>query len=118
MTENQLVPTHNNDKNFANLAYVMYLASVFFGVSAIIGVITAYVFRPDAPEWLKTHYTYMINTFWKGLLFFIISAILCLILIGFILILLTYIWMLVRTLKGLKAIRDNQPIDDPTSWGF
>lgn len=118
MTENHLVPTHNNDKNFALLAYVMYLASIFCGVTAIIGVIMAYVFRADAPEWLQTHYTYMINTFWKGLLFFVISSILCLILIGFVLLLITFIWWVVRILNGLKALKNNAPIKDPTTWGF
>jgi uncharacterized membrane protein len=29
-----------------------------------------------------------------------------------------FIWSLVRNVKGLLALNDNKPIQDPTSWMF
>ena len=38
----------------ANIVYILYLVSLFVGLTGIVGVIMAYVNRGDAPEWLQT----------------------------------------------------------------
>ena len=38
----------------AKVVYVLYLVGILFGLTAIIGVVMAYVNRGDAPEWLRT----------------------------------------------------------------
>src|SRR4051794_34155120 len=52
----------------AKLIYILYLASLIVGVTAIVGLIMAYVNRGGAPEWVETHYRLQIRTFWIGLL--------------------------------------------------
>ena len=37
----------------ARVVYILYLVSLIFGVTSIIGLIMAYVYRADAPEWIK-----------------------------------------------------------------
>ena len=78
----------------------------------------AYINRDTAPEWLKTHYHFQIRTFWILLLYGTVSCILCLIFIGFALLFATMIWLIIRCVKGLKAIEQRAPIADPTSWGI
>jgi uncharacterized membrane protein len=47
---------------------LLFVLNIVLGFSAIVGVILAYVWRADraAQEWEKTHYTYLIRTFWIG----------------------------------------------------
>ncbi len=102
----------------ASLVYILYLSSILLGITALVGVVIAYMNREDAPEWLKTHYTYMINTFWKGLLYGLISMILTVILIGLVLFLVVLVWWIVRCIKGMKALGKSEPIAKPKGWGF
>lgn len=100
------------------LAYVLLLAAPLFLVTALIGVIIAYVYRDDAPAWLQSHLQLQIRTFWLGFLFTFISMLLLIFFIGQLLLLITLIWYLVRLIKGLKYLNRRQPYPTPTSWGF
>jgi len=102
----------------AKIIYILYLIGIAVGITAIVGVVMAYVNKDTAPEWLKSHYHFQIRTFWISLLYGIVSAILCLILIGFVLMFVVLIWWIVRCVKGLKAIEQRQPIADVMTWGF
>ena len=44
----------SSERNLVNIIYILYLASLIFGVTAVIGVIMAYVNYRDAPRWLWT----------------------------------------------------------------
>ena len=100
------------------LVYILYLASLLLGITALVGVVLAYMNKGDAPEWLKTHYVYLIHTFWKGLLYSVIAMILVAVLIGLILVPLVLVWWVVRCVKGLKLLGKKEPIPDPTGWLF
>ena len=56
-------------KGAAKIVYILYLVSLLFGITGIIGVVMAYINKDDAPEWLQTHYQFQIRTFWIGALF-------------------------------------------------
>jgi uncharacterized membrane protein len=99
-----------------NIVYYLYLASIVLGVTAIVGVIMAFMNRLGTGDWLDTHYTYQIRTFWIGILYFVISVILTMVVIGAFLIVATLVWWIVRCLKGLKLSGQRQPIPDPKTW--
>ena len=42
----------------ANIIYILYLAAVIFGLTAIIGVIMAYINKNEAPAWVASHYQF------------------------------------------------------------
>ncbi len=65
---NQSVSDSSANTSMVNVIYVLYLLALVSGVTALIGVIVAYVYKDDAPEWLRTHYELQIRTFWMGLL--------------------------------------------------
>jgi len=48
---------------------LLYLLNIFLGFSVFVGLVLAYIWRnePDTQEWERTHYTYLIRTFWIGL---------------------------------------------------
>ena len=112
--QNLLEDTPDN----ANLIYILYLASLLLGVTAIIGLIMAYIYKGDAKPWLQTHYIYMIHTFWKGLLYGLISMLLTVVLIGFLLLLLLFVWWIVRCVKGMKLANKREAVPDPRTWLF
>ena len=52
---------------------LLYLLNIFVGFSVFVGLVLAYVWRGEAETqaWEKTHYTYLIRTFWIGLAVFV-----------------------------------------------
>lgn len=100
------------------IIYILYLTSIVLGITGVIGVIMAYINRPATPEWLQTHYTYLIHTFWKGLLYLAIGFVLSVVLIGFLVMLFALVWWIVRCVKGMQALGRQEPIINPTGWLF
>lgn len=58
------------------IIYALYLAGIIIPFVGIIGVIMAYVNKDDNPEWLQSHYQFLIRTFWIGFLYLVIGALL------------------------------------------
>ena len=100
----------------ALIIYILYLVACASGITAVVGVVMAYVSRSTAPDWLKSHYTFQIRTFWMGLLYFTVSAALCVILIGVPLLIASFIWYIVRCAMGLSRLLRNEPYPTPESW--
>lgn len=96
--------------------YVLYLVSLVLGVTALVGIVLAYLNRGKSEEWIETHYTWAIRTFWIGLLFGFISMILMVVGIGFLLMFAVAIWAVVRIVIGLQQVSRNAPIKNPQSW--
>jgi uncharacterized membrane protein len=106
------------DRNVSNVnaIYYLYLASILVGVTVIVGVIMAYINRNNGSDWLDSHYTFQIRTFWIGLFYVVLSGVLTLVLIGFVLLALVLIWLVVRCLKGLKLAGRGEPVPNPKTW--
>ena len=102
----------------AKIIYILYLVGIAVGVTALVGVIMAYVNKDTAPDWLKTHYNYQIRTFWISILYWCVSIVLCFILIGFALLLVVLVWWIIHSVKGLQALEKRAPITDVSAWGF
>ncbi|TDH38466.1 hypothetical protein E2A64_04980 [Pseudohoeflea suaedae] len=96
--------------------YALYLVSALGGITVIIGVVLAYMNRGKCSEWLETHYTWLIRTFWLGLLYGFISFLLFVVLIGMPLMVAVAVLMVVRLVIGLQKLGRNKPILHPDSW--
>jgi uncharacterized membrane protein len=107
-----------SDENFVVGVYVLYALGYFTLITALIGVIIAHSKVNHADEMMRSHYQYQIRTFWIGLLYNLIGVPLCLVLVGFPIMLWWFIWSLIRIIKGFTLIADNKPIDHPQSWLF
>ncbi len=108
----------SSERNLINIIYILYLASLIFGVTAVIGVIMAYVNYRDAPEWLGTHYDFQIRTFWIGLVYLAICLVTLFAGIGFLLILLWYVWIIVRCARGMRHLARAEAYPNPKGWLF
>ena len=100
----------------ARIVYILYLVSLIVGVTSIIGVIMAYVYRADAPEWVATHYRFQIRTFWIGLLYAFVSVLTAIVIIGLLFGAFTFIWWIVRSVKGLKLLSQGAAYESPATW--
>jgi len=108
--------TLNDERMLPFLVYIFYLTSFAFPPLAIAGLVLAYVNRETAPDWLKSHYTYQIRSFWIGLLYTVISMLLCVIVIGFLGFFATMIWFIVRAALGLDRLMKREPYPRPETW--
>jgi uncharacterized membrane protein len=96
--------------------YVLYLVGFIVGITAIVGLVMAYLNRGKSEAWVETHYTWAIRTFWIALLGGFVSALLMIVAIGFLLLLAVVIWVIVRVVVGLQAVSRGEPIRNPESW--
>ncbi|MBU4529148.1 MAG: hypothetical protein KUA43_17880 [Hoeflea sp.] len=96
--------------------YILYLASFFIGITGIVGIVLAHLNQGKSEPWLESHYTWVIRTFWIGVAGALVSAVLFVVLIGFLTIFLVAIWIIIRTVIGLQKLTRDEPIDNPQSW--
>lgn len=105
-----------SDKVLALAIYVLYGLGYFTGISALIGVVIAHVKVEDADPMLRSHYQFLIRTFWIGLLYNAIGIPLCFVLIGIPLMLWWFVWSVIRIVKGALLLTEHKPIANPRSW--
>ncbi|QDJ12838.1 hypothetical protein CEP45_02805 [Mergibacter septicus] len=117
--QDPIIQRPDNSGKMITIVYWLNIGTIFIQVLSIIGVIIAYVYRGNLQgTYLESHATYQIRTFWLSLLYSVISVFLCIIFIGYILLLLTFIWYIVRNVKGLMALNKAEPIIDSQTWLF
>ncbi|NVK43475.1 MAG: hypothetical protein HWE39_19700 [Oceanospirillaceae bacterium] len=110
--------TDNSEGGTARIIYILYLVSLVVGITALIGVVMAYVYRSEAPAWLREHYRWQIRTFWIGILYTFFASLLTGIGVGFLLLLATLVWFIVRCVKGLQRLARQEAPADVATWLF
>ncbi|WP_025732502.1 DUF4870 family protein [Carnimonas nigrificans] len=98
------------------LVYILYLVSLCNGVTAIIGVVIAYVYKGDAQPWQQQHYRFLIRTFWLSILYAVIGYMFSLMLVGFLVLALIPLWMIIRCIRGLKNLTEKRGPNNLTTW--
>jgi uncharacterized membrane protein len=103
--------------NYPTIVSLLYLSSFVLGVTAIVGVVLAYVWKGESREaWEASHYEYLINTFWLGLVGSIIGFVLIFILIGIPILLAVMALMVVRSVLSLIRAQKHEPMPNPGTW--
>ena len=99
-------------KTLTMVVYALQVASVFVGITAIVGVIINYVKREDAAGTVyQSHFDWQIGTFWWGLVWTVIGFVLLFAFgLGLLVWFVAGIWLLYRVLKGFIKLNDNQPV--------
>jgi len=113
-----ILPSFSSEGRAAGIVYILYLAGLLVGVTGLVGVVMAYVFNGDGPEWAQSRYRLQIRTFWIGILYSVIAFLLIPIVIGKILLLLVAIWFIIRCVRGLRFAWRNEPHPNPATWMF
>jgi len=106
----------SNNTGTAKIIYILYLVGMVFPILTLIGLVMAYINKEDNQDSVQSHYQYQIRTFWIGMLFSIISGLLTFILIGYFLLLATALWFIIRCVKGLKYLGQQQAHPNAVTW--
>ena len=103
-----------DEKSLKTLTIVVYALQglgFFNGITWIVAVIINYVKRDDVKgSWLESHFSWQIRTFWWGLLWGVIGALLMFVLVGFAVWFAAAVWIIYRIVKGWLYLNDNKPI--------
>jgi uncharacterized membrane protein len=98
------------------IIYILYLIGLAVGLTALVGLIMAYINQDSGPEWTRSHYRLQIRTFWIGVLYFAIGLVLAFILIGWLVLAFVSVWLIIRCVKGLKFTGVAQSYPNPATW--
>jgi uncharacterized membrane protein len=102
-------PNLKSAKDMAFIVYILYICSYFVGITAIVGVIIAYVQKDEAEgTWINDHFIWQINTFLILLPLMVIGIITTFFLIGFVIIIAAGIWGIYRIVKGIIRFREER----------
>lgn len=100
-------------KQYNQITYILYLAGYVVGFTWLIAIIMNYVKRDDMRgTWLESHVNYQIKTFWISLVGYIVGALLAVVLVGFVILLVVFIWDVYRLIKGLIVLNDNKLVQN------
>ena len=105
-------------KTLALAVYILYLVGYFVGITWLIGVIIAYTQRGSLDPVVASHSQNQITIFWASLVYVVVGSLLALVLIGWLVLALWFVWSLIRIIKGLMALNSSLPAERPSSWGF
>lgn len=113
----EALPRDRDDRVIGIINYVLLILGNVTGITSIIAVILAYARREDATQWMTSHYTYQIRTFWIALIGVVICAILTVTFVGAplagLLGLALWVWVLVRSAAGLVKLAQGEAVADP-----
>ena len=102
------------DFNQPTIISLLYLSSFILGVTSIVGVVLAYVWKGESKEeWEASHFQYLINTFWIGLIGGVVSVFLMIVLIGFLLLPAVIVLVVVRCVLSLINAQKREPMPNP-----
>ena len=105
------------DFNQPTIISALYLSGFLLGITWIVGVVLAYVWKGEAKaDWELSHYTYLIRTFWIGFIGTVVSIFLMIVLIGFLLWAAVAVLMVVRCVLSLINALKQQPMPNPETW--
>ena len=110
-------PATSFEFNRPTIISLLYLSSAVLGVTAIVGVVLAYVWKGEAhDDWESSHFEYLVRTFWLALLGAAVSVLLMLVLIGFILAVAVGVLVIVRCVLSLINAQKRMPMPNPQTW--
>jgi len=133
VSNTEIVPasvTTTEDRLMPAAAYGLYFVGLFTALPILLGAILAYLVRGSAGPAMRTHYTFLIRTFWGavgwsilgGLLIFIgipLSVVLVgapIIMLGWAILGIVYLWILLRLVVGAIYLLRGDAHPRPRAW--
>ncbi|MCC5859855.1 MAG: hypothetical protein JJT90_16975 [Ectothiorhodospiraceae bacterium] len=93
--------------------YLLFLLGMLMVVTVPPGVLIAHLARRRAPDWIRSHYTFQLRTFWLGLLVLVPGILLAVNLLGYLLIAVWVVWVIARCAVGVSRLADGRAIPEP-----
>lgn len=98
-------------RDVATLVYLIQAISLFTAVPFFVGVLINYAKRGDARGTLaESHFRWQIRTFWFSILWFVVGwATVWIFGLGFLILAVSWIWVVYRVIRGWLVLADNRP---------
>ncbi len=98
-------------KTITTAVYALQAVGFFVGLTWIVAVVMNYVKRDEVRgTWLESHFDWQIRTFWWGLLWAVVGAILTLVVVGIAVLFADAVWIIYRIVKGWLSLVENKPL--------
>ena len=98
-------------KNVTTVVYALQALSFIWGLPAIVGLIINYVKRDDARGTIyESHFDWQIRSFWWGLVWAVVGMLLAILLVGFVVMFVAWVWMIYRVVKGWLKLTEGKPV--------
>lgn len=118
------------DRTMPAVVYGLYFLAFATGITAIIGLIIAYAQRDGAGAKMRTHYTFLIRTFWMSIAWWIIGGALVLfggvfsiilvglpfLMLGGLILALVGVWWAIRCIVGVIYLARDEAYPRPYVW--
>jgi uncharacterized membrane protein len=100
-----------NLKTLTHAVYALQAAGFLVAITLIVAVVINYVKVDETTgTWLESHFRWQIRTFWWGLLWGVLGALLMFVLVGFLVWFAAGVWIIYRIVKGWLALNDGKPV--------
>lgn len=99
-----------SDRALTLFGYVLHLIGSVTALPSLAALVLNYLKRDDSGDLLNTHHRYMIRTFWWALLWLLIGWVTTLVLIGWAILGLVWLWYLYRHVLGLVRLANGEPM--------
>jgi uncharacterized membrane protein len=120
----------SEDRLMPAVAYGFYFVGLFTALPILLGAIVAYVMRGQSGQMARTHYTYLIWTFWGSIVLWLVGGALIvvgiplslvligvpLVLVGWALVSVVWCWVLVRLVVGSVYLLRGEAHPRPNAW--
>jgi len=98
-------------KTLTTVIYALYALALFAGVSAIVAIVLNYIKREEVQgTWLESHFKWQISTFWWSVVWCVVGGLTFIILIGWVVWGVAFVWFVYRIAKGWLNLNDNKPM--------
>jgi uncharacterized membrane protein len=92
-----------------HVIYGLQLVGLFTFVGFVFGIILNYIKLSDVRgTWLSSHFSWQIRTFWYGVLWSIIGSALIIIMVGYVILGINFIWLIYRVVRGWMNLIDHR----------
>lgn len=130
MSDTETAIVKPEDRTLPAIVYGLYLLGLANGLTILVGLVIAYMNRDTAGPRMRTHYTFLIRTFWLSIAWFVIAGALCLfggvlsiilvgipfLALGLFIFAVGGIWFAVRCVVGLVYLSQGEPYPRPKTW--
>ncbi|WP_089110862.1 DUF4870 family protein [Vibrio casei] len=109
-TVEALSPLDQRVKKNGLIAYALMGLGVFTGLAFIAAIIFAYATREEAKQSkFADHYSNIIKTFWISFCVFIVGCITAVLVIGYFIILVNFLYVIIKVAKGAARLNSDKP---------
>jgi uncharacterized membrane protein len=90
----------------AHVMYALYAIALFTALPLLAGVVVAYLGRGGADPLYRSHLSWGIRTFWWALLWLVVGTVLTIVLVGYAILAVLWLWTAYRTIRGWLRLAD------------